>query len=156
MHRSRLVAAAIGALALVLLTSTPATAASSPAVRAKALHQPSVYESYYTSVRFEYQCPTGAVATVSASISQPGTGAFYDSTAPFEPKPVLTCDGEKHAAHIGLISPGYTEENAATYDAPYLQDTAQGFGRGTVVVTVTAAGRSATDSTRVTVQSRDV
>ena len=158
----RMPAAAIAALCILLVLPAAANAvwpaaanAASPAVRAKALHQPSVYENWYTVVYFEYQCPAGATATVFASISQAGTGAYYDSSSPFEREPTLVCDGEKHRDDIGLVSLGYDENSSDPYDEPYLQDTAQGYGRGTVTVTVTASGRQATDVTRVTVQSRD-
>ena len=158
----RMPAAAIAALCILLVLPAAANAvwpaaanAASPAVRAKALHQPSVYENWYTVVYFEYQCPAGATATVFASIAQAGTGAYYDSSSPLEREPTLVCDGEKHRDDIGLVSLGYDENSPDPYDEPYLQDTAQGYGRGTVTVTVTASGRQATDVTRVTVQSRD-
>lgn len=155
MPYARIAAAGLTALALALLPVASAGAANS-GVRAKALHQASVYEGWYTVVHFEYQCAPGATASVFASISQSGTGAYYDSTSPFEPKPTLVCDGEKHRDDIGLISLGYDENSSEYYDEPYLQDTAQGYGRGMVTVTITSSGRQATDSTRVTVQSRDV
>ena len=154
MHRFRLFAVPVVALALAAIAATPAVAASS-AVRVKALHETSVYEAYYTSVQFQYQCPVGSTPTLYVSIEQPGTVAFYDSTSPFEPKPVLICDGEKHETHIGLISPGYTQENASTYEAPYLKDTVDGYGRGTVTVTISANGETDSDTTRVVVQSRE-
>lgn len=147
--------AVVVAVCCLTLGASPAVAANQ-GVRAKALHQTSVYEGYYTNVHFEYQCPIGSTASVFASISQPGTGAYYDSTAPFEPKPTLICDGKKHSESIGLISLGYTEENAAEYFAPDLEDTALGYGRGLVTVKITSGTKTATDSTRVAIQNRDV
>lgn len=150
------VTTAVTVIALAVLPTAPAYAANQ-GVRVKALHQASVYEGYYTIVHFQYQCPIGSTAELYASIGQPGTGAFYDSTSPFEPETSLICDGEKHRDTIGLLSLGYDEAGSAPYDEPYLQDTAQGNGRGLVSVTITTSeGRTDDDTTRVTVQSRDV
>ena len=149
---SKFAAMGIAALALIVIPASPAVAASQQ-VRAKAVHGTSTYEGYYTVITIQYSCPTGKTATVFASISQADTGAYYDSSWRSS-GPDLTCDGKKHTMQTGLVSLGYTEEDSH-YVAPYLEDTALGYDRGVVSVTVTCEGRSATDATRVIVQNRD-
>lgn len=153
--RSQIRFAAIGiaALALIVTPTAPAIAGSN-GVRAKAVHGTSTYEGYYTVVTLQYACPAGKTATVFASISQADSGAYYDSSWRSEGIPV-TCDGKKHTIQTGLSSPGSSENTPEDYDAPYLQDTASGYGKGVVFVKVTCDGRTATDSTKVIVQNRD-
>ena len=149
----RFAAIGIAALALIVIPTAPA-AAGSQNVRAKALHVASTYDGYYTVITLQYACPAGKTATVFASISQADSGAYYDTTWRSEGIP-LTCDGKKHTMQTGLVSLGYEEESPVEYFAPYLQDTASGYDRGVVTVTVTSGARTATDTTKVTVQNRD-
>ena len=164
MHR-RPLAAAAAALVLLAIPLTAVPASASTAVRVKALHEPSVYEGYYTVIEYQYSCAPGTTITVAATIDQPSTGAFYGSRWSTDPVHGALCDGAKHTTSIGAVSPGYTEAGAAEYEAPYLRDslcetgappTSCAASRGTVTVTVVdSRGRSDTDTTRVDVVSRD-
>jgi hypothetical protein len=152
-------AAAIAALALVAISASPASAAVAPNIKSKG--QYTVYESAYTSLNFQYRCAAGSVARIDAEIRQGGTAEnpvslYTTELSPPADLPAPLCDNNKHTGHLGAYLAGWTEENP-TSDYTYFGDTSAGYGRGTVIITLTdlTTGATDTDHDVIGVTSRD-
>jgi hypothetical protein len=153
-------AATLVALAAVS-AAAPASAAGGGDPKIRVRSTETVQENEVTVLDVEYRCATGHSASLSASLRQGGTAAhprslFDTSFAALPPLP-LTCDGDRHTAHVALILVGWNDDY--TSEPPgnqFLVDTSQGGGRATATATLTdlTTGHVDVDVDRLDVVSR--